>query len=485
MKKIYLSFSLVLIALASMVPFSLQAKKSTKSSQTFMFTRPLTDRLGATTFMWRHAVADESEKTIGASARITPMFEKSMPNGKTNVYFSINCKERLLIAGDTTAAADRRDIRAEWFGLPGSIQGYIQLQPEQEQYGALISYNHDLKKLTSWEFFDKSWVDISIPVIHVKNQLKVFVSDSTNLGLPIDNNIIKNSLNQATMQFARIASCQQDRTGLGKVQLSFGTTYANKNDFLFSYYTSLLIPTSHKNNPDFLFSPILGTNDHWSIAAGFQAELPLQPVDAPYFFSLFIDAEIDYLFHNHQLRTFDLIDKPWSRYMQVRKKNEATTIFATNVFTECVSVHPYGFFNLTTGFVMGCGNLRLELGYDLWAHPDECVHFREPCCDGTSPAICSYGLAGTGTNSASKSTISEQAANDTDKDGMPKFKKLNLSKLNKLSGSGRAAFTQAAHGAIGYYKEGMFIGFGGSWEQQSSNTALEQWGVFVTAGSNF
>jgi hypothetical protein len=455
---------------------SIEAK--TKTSQTFMFTRPVYQNVGATTFLWRNSIADERGCVNGA-ARIISLYQKSLESNKVSKYFSLKCKDTLLIAGDNTSSAGSRDIRAEWLGLPSNLSGYISLKPSQHQVGAMVTYNQHLGA-SEIEFLADSWLEVDIPIVQVTNQMKIEQSMVTQAGKPVDPSVIAQAFNQPTFNYGAICQRKMKETGLAEIRLIFGTTVVNKDDFLVNYYSGVILPTSKKQNPAYLFSPVTGTNGHWGVMGGLNFELPLQPEDSDCHFKLFGTMELIYLFHKHEMRVFDLRGKQWSRFMQFRKKGETVTVPGVNILSQPVRVHPFCFFNLTTGFNFQFADYYvMELGYTLWTHRKECVHYLNPNCEGKKAAINSYGIAGTGTGSASCSTINKLASNDTC------FVKLNRNKLNRQSGEGRGAFTQAAHGAIGYYNAGTFIGITSFYENPTSNTALKQWGIYATAGTSF
>lgn len=456
---------------------SLEAAK-TKTGQTFMFTRPVYQNIGATTFLWRNAIADE-RKEFGAAVRALVIGQKTInDNSRVGKYFSLKCKSTMIIAGDDTELAGGRDIRAEWLGLSSDLSGYISLKPKQHQAGVVLNFNQHLGA-SKIEFLADSWLELMVPIVQVVNQIKIEQNNVTQNGKPVDPSVIAAAFNQPVFKFGAICQKPMKETGLPEIRLIFGTTIVNKNDFLVNYYTGLVIPTGPKQDPAYLFSPVTGPNGHWGIAAGLNFELPLQPEDSCCTFKLYGCMENVYLFHKHEVRVFDLRGKQWSRFMQFRKKGETATVPGVNILSQPVRVHPYSFFNLSTGFHFGFGNFVGELGYTLWTHPKECLRYCNPSCEGKKPAICSYGIAGTGTKSASCSTIKTLAPDDIF------FKRLNRNKLNPHSGEGRGAFTQAAHVACGYYCNTRFIGIGGNWEQPSGNSAFEQWTIFFTAGTSF
>lgn len=451
---------------------------TTKTSQTFMFTRPVYQNIGATTFLWRNAIGDE-RKDFGASVRIMAIGQKTMnDNNCVTKYFSLKCKPTLLIAGDNTPEAGSRDIRAEWLGLPSNLSGFITLKPKQHQAGVVLNFNQHLG-FSNIEFLADSWLELMVPVVQVVNQIKIKQSMVTQNNTPVDPSVIAYAFNQPTFKFGAICQKPMKETGLPEIRFIFGTTVVNKDDFLVNYYTGVVIPTGPRQDPRNLFSPVTGPNGHWGIVAGLNFELPLQPEDSCCKFKLFACMENVYLFHRNEMRVFDLRGKQWSRFMQFRQKGSAATVPGVNILSQPVRVHPHSFFNLCTGFNFGFGNFKGEVGYTLWTHPRECLSFCNPNCEGTKPAICSYGIAGTGTSSACHSTINSLAANDKE------FKRLTRNHLNPRSGEARGAFTQAAHVAFGYYCNAHFVGIGGNWEQPTSNTAFEQWTIFFTAGTSF
>ncbi len=466
----------ILILLLLIVQSNLLADQY-KSSQTIMFTRPLYHDVAATTFLWRTFSADANN-----AVRITPLYQHTIDDGKNvGSYFLINCKKELLIAGDTAATqkVDDRDVRAEWLGLPANLTSTMSLTPEQRQSGAVISYHKALGHLFKSEFLNDSWIDVSVPFVWVENKLSL-TTQRTRLGNSVaDGSIVAEAFNQPAQRFAKIANCPLKKNGIAEIRASWGTTWTCKNDFLLQYSTGIIIPTAHKSDPEYLFSPMSGTDGHWGLNAAFYAELPLQPENAPYSCRLFICAENNFLFHDHQLRTFDLYKKPWSRYLLYRKEGEETTVQGNKILTLPVKVHTYSLFNLATGLTFEVCNFNFEFGYKLWAHPGEKLSCLRPSCEGAGFSFEKYGIAGTGTNSASESTISTLATDDSN------FTTIKRSQLCSKSASARGAFTQMAHVAFGYSAERTFFGLGGSYEQPSTNTALEQWSLWATVGMQF
>src|SRR5207244_8999669 len=96
-----------------------------------------------------------------------------------------------------------------------------------------------------------------------------------------------------------------------------------------------------------------------------------------------------------QLRTFDLVNKPWSRYMQYNRKNGPPNenIPGVNVLTLKTRVKPFGLFDFTMGMRVKTLHFEYELGYNIWGHAQEQLYLREEFISQCRPE---FGIAGVG-----------------------------------------------------------------------------------------
>src|SRR5205814_7945427 len=97
-----------------------------------------------------------------------------------------------------------------------------------------------------------------------------------------------------------------------------------------------------------------------------------------------------------QRRSFDLKNKPWSRYISVYANEEQAqeaadsldTTLATpgiNVFTKSLKITPGLAHNINTAFVFTCRTFEGEIGYNFYAKRSE--HAKLACCWVEGPAI--------------------------------------------------------------------------------------------------
>lgn len=460
-----------------------------KTSQSFMFTRPIFRNIAAQTAnFWHDAVYDKPGCSL-SSIQVIPMYQHSINSQATGKYFLLNHRDTIVIKGDGAVQnPNERDVRAEWIGLPSNFVGTLSLTPQQRQYGIWIEFNQDVKKFLCNEFFTSIWVGFAMPFQYVQNNLdpRQFLVTGTSALFPHD---ILQAFNQSTQRYGKISDKKLSRKSISQVQLKLGTTFMNRDGFQLGMYSCALFPTYGHQNPEFMFDPFLGHNRHFGFGTGVNVQIPLNDDTDCKLISFIFNIENLYFFGNDQRRTLDLQFKPWSRYLLLNKNDGTKNIPAVNVLTRKVRIKPYNFVDLNAGLRVQIGCIEAEAGYNLWAHGDEKIRLKKPF-----PR--EYGIAGDGalvgtTNigaTASQSTIAERATNDLDA-GNPTFIPINEWDLDLRSGAARAAVVHRAHVALGFVHEectfAWFIGFGGFGEIPQKNTALKNWGIWGKVGGTF
>lgn len=456
-----------------LIPVSSVWGKTYHTSQSFLQTRPIYHNQAALN-EWAHIRAVKSECSTG-SWLILPMFQSSNePCNDKNItsYFLLNCKPKILIAGDNTPQANDRDVRAEWLNLPSDFVGTMTLEPEQKQAGIMFALNKDLKEWITWEVFKSWWIEFQLPFVYQQNNLGLKQITATKVPSSFEGpKNLYEAFAQSEWDFAKMDNCSRRKIGFAEFRLIAGATYKTCNDFLFAYTGTFSIPMSTRANPDYLFTPTLGGNGHCEIGLELNFELPLHEKDAYGKCLLFFNVQDHYYLPRHQWRTLDLQKKQWSRYLLLRKENSETTIPAVNIFTQRVRVRPFNTVDLSTGLRIESTCTHLELGYNLWGHSSQHLEFTEPWCEKTPGIITQYGIAGTGTSSASTSTISKQGVNDS------VFVHLKTSDLDLDSGASKEGFTSKIHVS---FTHNNAVTFGGFYEWAHTNTSLENWGFWAS-----
>lgn len=445
--------------------------KTYYTSQTFLQPRPLYHNQAGLN-LWSHIRAVKDADSTSAFLCYGSYMDSNEPDTEKNIrsYFLLNNQPKILVTGDNSEQKTHRNVRAEWLGLPSDFKGTMTLCPHQQQAGFMLAYNKDLKDWVSWEALDYWWLEFQLPFTYVQTNLGFKELSQT----PVPSTwpgpqSLAQAFDQSSWDFAKMDCKNRSETGFAELRIIAGGTYIGKNDFLVAYTGSFSIPMFSRNSPTHLFTPIIGGNGHAEIGLELNFELPLQPIESTNALLLFLNIQDHYYLPRTQTRTFDLYKKPWSRYLLLRRKDEEATTPAVNIFTHQVRVRPFNTVDLSTGFRAVFENTSIELGYNLWGHSEQHLQFTEPYFSKTPALITYYGIAGTGTNSASKSTICTQAANDVT------FKYLSLADLDLSSGASQKGFTSKIHAccSIHAFECGFFYEF------PHTNTSLEEWGVWA------
>lgn len=469
-------------------PFQHKPFDPTYSHQTFMFTRPAYQQASIQEGLW-HSIIYEKKGTWKGAFRLTGIVQISNEfTHKVRQYFLLPCREELLIAGDDVPEFFYdRDVRAEWLGLPSNFSGSMTANPHQKQFGFVFEFHQDLCSFTDINFLKEYWIRAAIPLMSVENELKVHTWGQHNLGAECPHTI-EEALCQSTWHFAKMG-CKHTVTEPSELNIRLGKNYLAHDFYQLTYFTGLSIPVAGRQKPEHLFYPFAGYNGHMGVEAGLHVQVPLSRELYPYACSMFFGIDNIFLVRDKQCRTFDLVDKPWSRYMLFSRIHGSPyeKIPGVNVLTRYVRVFPYGLADFSCGFRLRTDHVEIELGYNVWGHGSEKLqpvhHFHEE-----------FGIAGTDpitdpvtgikeASTASKSTISFLAADDTT------FVPICESDVDWKSGASRAAINHKVHITIGGLQNGEkfdgLFGMGVYFEFPQRDTALFSWGVWATVGATF
>lgn len=469
-------------------------KSKNSTSKTFMFTRPLYQRVEMQQSLWQNFVYNKKGTSFNGIQTIGA-YQQSTPLDKVARYFLMECKNNLIVAGDnainppgTTFPPCARDIRAEWLNLPSNFRGNLSMSPQQKQFGVIFEYHQDLKKFFNNNLLNEYWISITLPLTGVENTLNLTQDNVHNPGTDTPRNIIESfkqpSWYYCTIDGKRTTFCLQE------INVRAGKAYISDNNFLLTYYFGFSIPTGHAQDAKFMFDAVGGFNSHPGIEAGINIQLLLNRDDPDYAFCFFVNLENIFLVHDTQHRTFDLKDKPWSRYLLFNEKcgPPDQKIPGVNILTQKVRVRPYNIADFSTGWRIKSEHLELEIGYNLWGHGHEVLKLKRPFHKNHE-----YGIAGQGpldpqaaiplAASASQSTIAYQAENDET------FIAIKESDLDLKSAASQSAITHTAYFALGGKKTGQkidsFFGGGTFVEIPQKNTALGLWGLWFKWGAVF
>lgn len=464
-----------------------------KTSQTFLYYRPVYFNIAAKHSLWSQMFYEKSQSCKGVF-QFLPIYQESRDNLHLAKYFLINCKEKIIIAGDNSIYQNSRDVRAEWFNLPNDFASYLSLNPCQKQTAFIFNFNQDLKNWTNIEYFRNFWLDLSIPVTQVKNNINPIASIINNSGT---NQELILALQNVPIN-AKFTPQNLENTEIAQIKLTLGTRWFTQNNFFLAMYGSLIAPGSDHPGPRYLFNSIVGPNGHWGMATGLRLELPLFSCPENYIDTycfnnnqnigfktwLFLDIENQNFFRAKRCRVFDLKHKQWSRYLKFKRQNQENSITGTQILTLDSWVNPHNMVDITTGIMFRFNQIEAQIGYSLWARQQETIRLVRPACLETGFAFEQFGIAGPipGT-SASNSTIKNLALID------PEFTFLKEEDIDLCSGSYPGGSSNKIYLFMGLNtlvnNNFIFSGIGSFYEWAHTNNAITNWGVWAKFGTSF
>lgn len=490
-------YFLLVISACSFSVLTARSHSNEQTGKTFMFTRPVIQHLMIDQALW-YSIIHSRPDTYKTAGRVTTVYQHSIDEDKTARYFLFDYKDALLVAGDDNPCdvLTSRDVRAEWLNLPSDYRGILTLNPRQQQMAITFQAYQDVGAWTDISFFKNMWFSIAAPIGIVENDLQLNEKKVFNPGM-CPHSII-DAFNQSDMCYAKITGARS-AIELAEINIKMGRTYLSRNNAIVAYYSKLSLPTSRKQNAAYTFDPFVGNNGHFGFGTGVNFQFQLTRDTDPHVICFFINLEGTFYIRAEEHRTFDLYHKPWSRYMRVVEKNgrPGVTIPAANILTQKVLIHPYNTVDFSTGWRFKTASYEGEFGYNIWGHGDEKLECIEDFPHGR------FGIAGNpqegylpeGCNknvTASKSTIQEQASNDTQiVNGMrePLFVPITLSDLDINSAASQSALNHKIHGFLGWHSDPAkkiegFVGAGFFYDIPQKNSALKLWGVWLTFGAS-
>lgn len=462
------------------------------TSQTFMFTHPITHNIVAYKDMWHTLIYTEAPE--GTAFQIIGFAQGSNYNHNVVRYFLFDRKTSLSVRGDDAPDTRYRDVRSEWLGIDNSsFAAELTVKPKQNQFGFTVNMYQPLDSYFDHPFFDDWWLEIRAPFVVVDNNMNLTQTNLHNPGTSGPTDLIQ-AFNQPLWKFGKMGA-PKTRAGISDLTILLGSTYLNEDYNEFAYYSGFSIPLRGSTDNHYIFDAVIGNNGHISYDGGVNLQVALNCDTECYVAAWFLNLEVHWLFQNRQCRTFDLIGKPWSRYLYFNKENGEPNqnVPGVNVLTRECKVRPYTMCEFNTGWRWITDSIEAEVSYMLWGHGTERLLL-------VCPFKEEWGIAGVGplsldclgcAASASNSTISTLAPNDVDINGNPVFVTIKASDIDLLSAESRSAIAHRINASIGFHSFGTYTGgflnFGGyyEWPQPHFTSSLQVWGVWAKFGASF
>ncbi|HML19011.1 MAG TPA: hypothetical protein PKD74_00340 [Candidatus Dependentiae bacterium] len=403
---------------------------------------------------WQTQINKADQCATYGSFTITPEYTRSFhPNQISQALFgdilTQNCCERasFKIQGTKVANRDPQALMAENFYLGTNYNSVVTVQPRIENF--LVDFNMYIG-LDGWH--EGMFFRMHAPVVYTRwalnyeeNRLNagnggydpgyftnVVTSTLNPQGLSQDyllnsfaayatDGLAIASVNDTSfdaLENARWSRCRQTLTRVADLRAQLGWNFLSCPDYHLGASIYVAAPTGNRPLGEYLFEPIVGNGKHWELGAGITWHTNIhKSEDECSSFDIYIDANLTHLFKTRQCRTFDLIGKPFSRYMLMAKMGtpvenllavenvDATVNPMTasgftapsyqfqnefqplaNISTIPVNVSASVQSDIIVKLSWTHENFQCDLGYNFWARSCEKIcPYTGPCCYNAFP----------------------------------------------------------------------------------------------------
>ncbi len=203
------------------------------------------------------------------------------------------------------------------------------------------------------------------------------------------------------LQFAKIRK-SETKTTISELRYYLGWNFLLCEDYHLGVNVQASAPTGNRPDAEYLFEAQNGNGKHGEFGFGINGHYTFcRSEDEEVAWTFEANLDVSHLFKTRQRRTFDLKDKPLSRYMLAERmgseilfglEGDGVTPSAqfTNVLTPVANITTFNL-DVSVGaqvdflafFYRDCGNSRWDFGYNLWTrscekferHCDSCVGF--------------------------------------------------------------------------------------------------------------
>jgi hypothetical protein len=338
-------------------------------------------------------------------------------------YFFPDGQESLIAAEDAPVAggagfAVKKNLLAQDFNVftvNGNFESTIRIEPQQSVIGLGLHVRQSF-----WKNHERGrgfWISVSAPIEHVKNTMNFceFVTSDGGGADETANDVVVANMTEAFQQedwkFGKIvAGCSMKKTGLGDIEAKIGYEWLQHEPAHMESYFGLVIPTGNKNEGKYVFEPIIGRGKYFGVMFGSCLGLEIwDSEDGEKNVRYELANHTELLFKRNQTRSFDLKNRPWSRYLPVYSNQEEAQDAADlvginpdfamnnstpgiNVFTQCVKVTPGLTHDINTAFIFSYRRFQAEIGYNFLAKRAENVELE--CSWKTGPALKHFLGAG-------------------------------------------------------------------------------------------
>jgi hypothetical protein len=376
-----------------------------------------------------------------------------------NRAFLIDDKDCLLVASDNISSKEGRDIRAEWLGLSDGTSLFLGSKLDQHIFGVRFDCEFPFKivfpkfPLVEWK------VALRTVYTNKKNSMKFKLNSAS----ASEKDTIKNFFSSVAKR-TLIDEVDRENAGLESIAAIIGGNYTSpKRSFNIYYYSGLEVPMSEYKNDLNLFYPYVGNNGHLGLVIGASIHA-IENSSKPVSIGVFASFENHlYIYRTHK-RTFDLYNKPWSRYLPALDTNfTGANKLVGEISTLPVRIHPCNTLDFSIGPMIRNYKYKYPLfiraGYNIWATQEEYLEL----VDRTNRAIYdnfySHGIKGSASGKTSSGSNIKTLAKDDGSQVTFKINDLDIESASRKSGYSQSLFLNLMTNS-----ENFSLSFGGMFE---------------------
>lgn len=259
------------------------------------------------------------------------------------------CGCGITISGSAVENRDATDWLADYFGLPTDFQSAVAFAPRIDNAIAPFTYHLGLD-----EWIHGMYFTLQSPLVHTRWSLnpgeKIRARGVNNYpaGYFAEEAVPREDLLPSFLSFAsreevptlsessdyipvtfraldysKITCSEHKRTRLADITSILGWNFIEHENYHIGTNIRMVVPTGTTPKGYYLFEPMVGNGHHWELGLGMTSHWDFwhnETEDRTV--TLYIDASATHLFTANQKRTFDLKDKPYSRYMLMQQMQD-------------------------------------------------------------------------------------------------------------------------------------------------------------------
>ena len=358
--------------------------------------------------------------TLAAAFSYTRTFDN---DDITRCLFGNSCCPTISISGSRVTDRNECDWLADYFFLPTDYKSSLSFNPCIDNI--LVDFNFFIG-LDDWA--PGVYLALYAPIVHSRwglNLCETIEMKGTNSHVPgyftpdtLQRNELFNNFTEYVegkivgpvtqtvsgveyttffqrLNKARMTQDTLNQTRLADIRLAIGYDFVQSDHLLLGLHGLITAPTGNRPEGEYLFEPIIGNGHHWELGAGVQLYgLPWCSDDQDKQIIFSLNADFMHLFSARQRRTFDLQNKPFSRYMLIEKLTTPITnnlkgndvtpsaqfktefLPVANLTNLCIKASSSLQAEITAMSTFVCDNFSWDIGYNFWFRCCEKISLR-------------------------------------------------------------------------------------------------------------